>query len=250
MSDETDEIGGQPDSRNFKILAWTPIDARSFLDTGQNVTLSSSFDLLLDSPQPLRELENLIWQHLQAAAGSSDHPWNLASFSTIDSGNDAVARPKTRTVVLREVDHGSLTVDFYTDVRSEKVRQVSRAREASPVSWLFYERSTKIQLRLDGHAEVINDERADAAWMRTTPDNRASYLSIRPPGERHDDPHPPATDDRFVPVAQSSRGRTNFRIIRTTIQHVDWLYLRNQGHVRATIDYDTADEVDVVWVVP
>jgi hypothetical protein len=204
----------------------------------------------MESKHPLSGLDSLIWQSLTAGAESSNHPWNLGFLSTIDGFSRDSVRPRTRTVVLRDANRQSLTIDCHTDVRSGKVRQLTAQSQPSPVSWLFYEASTKIQLRLDGVAEVVNDDEADRAWQRTMLETRSSYLSIRTPGERSDGDQAPETDDRFVSQAASERGRANFRIVRMHVIHADWLFLRREGHLRAKIDYDAEGKADVYWVVP
>lgn len=215
-----------------------------------SVELQSAFDGLLHSDQPLSGLDDLIWQSLRDGADSSDHPWNLGAFSTIDSAHPQFPRPECRKVVLRHADQQRRTIDFYTDVRSDKIRQLNSGHSPALACWLFYEATTKIQLRLDGMAEVIDGEQADEVWKQTAADSRASYLSIDPPGERVNDPLPPSTADRFVTQEVSERGRKNFRIVRTTVRHADWLYLRRQGHVRSMIDYDASGAIDAFWVVP
>nr|WP_286178068.1 pyridoxamine 5'-phosphate oxidase family protein [Rhodopirellula sp. JC639] len=187
---------------------------------------------------------------MRGGAESSQHPWNLGAFSTIDPRDASSPHPKCRTVVLRHADPSRHAVDFYTDVRSDKVRQLSAAGSPAPACWLFYDPASRIQLRLDGMAEVIDGQQADDVWQQTTADSRASYLSIRPPGERVNDPQPPSTADRFVTAEESERGRQNFRIVRTTVRHADWLYLRRQGHVRSAINYDASGGIDAFWVVP
>jgi len=64
------------------------------------------------------------------------------------------------------------------------------------------------------------------------------------------DRQPPDTSDRIVTAAESERGRDNFRIIRTTVRHVDWLYLRRGAHVRAHLDYQASPHESCRWVVP
>ena len=210
--------------------------------------LSSASDRLLESDQPLVGLDQLIWQTLAEACGTSEHPWNLGAFSTTHGADPC--QPRTRTVVLRRVDRKSLAIDFHTDVRSDKIRQLASAEASNQVCWLFYDVSSRIQLRLEGDSQVIDGEEADGAWTRTSLDSRASYLSIRPPGERVSTNSPPDTSDRRVSWADSQRGRANFRVVRTFVRHVDWLYLRRQGHVRVAIDYDASGRSDACWVVP
>ncbi len=210
--------------------------------------LRSAFDLLLDKADPLHGLDDLIWQSLSAGSESAKHPWNIGCLATISNAASSVS-PRCRTVVLRRVDQPSRIIECHTDVRSEKVEQLGEYQKRSPVSWLFYESSTKIQLRLEGLAEVINGEEADEAWKSTSLQSRAAYLSIESPGSPWSGPLPPDTSDRSVTLLESERGRANFRIVRTKVESADWLYLKREGHVRAKLDYDTGGESAAHWVV-
>jgi len=212
--------------------------------------LRSAFDLMLAGQQPLAQIDELIWQNLAAGARSNKHPWNEGCFSTVEHSDTGTVAPRTRTVILRRADRHLRTVDFHTDVRSAKIRQLDSGREPAAACWLFYQSSTKIQLRLEGTAELINDQQADAAWQQTTLLSRSAYVSIQPPGVVGLERHPPDTSDRIVTAAESERGRDNFRIIRTTVRHVDWLYLRRGGHVRAHLDYQVSPHESCRWVVP
>jgi hypothetical protein len=213
------------------------------------VGLCSAFDLLLGATAPLRGLDDLVWQSLSAGSKSSKHPWNLGCLATV-ANVASVSSPSCRTVVLRRVDQRSRIVECHTDVRSKKVEQLGEYQKRSPVSWLFYESSTKIQLRLEGVAEVINGEEADEAWNSTSLQSRAAYLSIESPGTPGSGPLPPDTSDRRVTLLESERGRANFRIVRTRVERADWLYLKTEGHVRAKLDYSMGGEASAQWVVP
>ena len=212
--------------------------------------LRSAFDVMLASEQPLALIDDLIWQNLVAGARSNKHPWNEGCFSTVEFGDTGTVAPRTRTVILRRADRDLRTIDLHTDVRSAKIRQLDAGQQPAAVCWLFYQSSSKIQLRLEGTAELINDQRADAAWQQATLPSRSAYLSIQPPGLVGSDRQPPDTSDRIVTAAESERGRDNFRIIRTTVRHVDWLYLRRGAHVRAHLDYQASPHESCRWVVP
>ena len=118
------------------------------------------------------------------------------------------------------------------------------------VSWLFYATDSKIQLRLEGTAVLIDGEEADEAWAQTSTFSRSAYVSIASPGTVAAGGHPPDTSDRVVTPAESERGRTNFRIVRTTVAAADCLYLRQEGHVRARLIYHPSGQCDCQWLVP
>lgn len=208
--------------------------------------LRSAFDLLLASKDPLSGMDALVWQSLSGGACSKKHPWNEGTFSTIAMNGTSLTRPKSRTVILRKADRSTLSIDFHTDIRSAKTKQLDNEN----VCWLFYASATKIQLRLEGAAALIDGEEADFAWAQTSIRSRSAYLSLASPGTVVTDQHPPDTSDRSVSLSESERGRTNFRIVRTKITSADWLYLRREGHVRAQLIYKDAGVCDGHWLVP
>ena len=210
--------------------------------------LQAAFDLLLASESALKGLDALIWQSLAAAATSAKHPWTNGCLTTISTIDGERPCPSSRTVVLRRCDVAARTIDCYTDVRSSKVNELESRGGA--VCWLFYHPSTKIQLRLQGSANVVNDKQADAEWETVSLRSRSAYLSVEPPGKAVVNPQPPSTDDRFVEQEESERGRENFRLIRTQVETVDWLYLRQGGHVRASLEYGGKESVQESWLVP
>ena len=212
--------------------------------------LQSEFDVLLDSPDPLKGLDSLIWGNLTAGSESSEHPWRLGSLATIEVAADSAFRPQSRTVVLRHADSNARLVECHTDARSGKVGQLKQGQSGAEASWLFYKHGTGIQLRLNGRTHVINGGEADRAWQATPLRSRAAYLSISTPGEPAEGIQPPDTSDRQTTLAESERGRDNFRIVRTRVDTVDLVYLRRGGHVRAKLSYPTDSAVTVTWVVP
>ncbi|MEM6690185.1 MAG: hypothetical protein AAF664_12200 [Planctomycetota bacterium] len=208
--------------------------------------LRSAFDLLLGSEDSLQGMEDLIWQSLLGGASSKKHPWNEGTFSTAAMDGPDRARPKSRTVILRKADRSTLSVDFHTDIRSAKIDQL----ENQDVCWLFYATVTKMQLRLEGSATIIDGAEADRAWAQTSLGSRSAYLSLAPPGTVVPDQHPPDTSDRSVSSLESERGRVNFRIVRTFVTTADWLYLKREGHVRARLNYQDSGKCDCCWLVP
>ncbi|MEL6108453.1 MAG: pyridoxamine 5'-phosphate oxidase family protein [Planctomycetota bacterium] len=208
--------------------------------------LRSAFDLMLAKDSPLSQIDQLVWQSLIAGASSKRHPWNEGFFSTVALDAVGNPHPRTRTVILRRADRQSLTIDFHTDFRSSKVSEV----ENQFVCWMFYSHATKMQLRLEGTARIVDGFEADQAWSGTSIRSRSAYLSTESPGKIVEDALPPDTSDRVASQSESERGRSHFRIVRTLVNRVDWLYLKREGHRRARIVYQDGAAVDCHWVIP
>ncbi|QDV63595.1 PNPOx family protein [Crateriforma conspicua] len=217
------------------------------------IDLQADFDDLLSAPRPLESLDSLIWKTLASAADQAGHPWKEAAVATLQTPTQASQTPcpEIRTIILRRVDEDARTIDFHTDLRSPKVDQIRHAGDPSPISWLFYDSSSKIQLRLSGTATVVSGAAAQAAWESVREPARDNYRSAAAPGTFHAGDDPPSDDQRLVQWSEDSdAGRRWFCIVRTTITTADWLYLRRGGHVRASVNYSTTGRSTGRWVMP
>lgn len=159
-----------------------------------------------------------------------------------------------RTMVLREFDAQAWTLRFHTDTRAPKVAQI----EADPrVAVLFYDKGSKIQIRVRGTAEILRDAPiTQTAWDNGTNFARRCYMGDGP-GALSEAPTsglPPElegvepTDEQLVPA------RDNFAVLLITLTELDWLYLAHTGHVRARFAKpapgDNAGEWQGGWVAP
>jgi len=198
----------------------------------------------LQQPIPLDGLHRLIWQTLEQACAAAEHPWNLGALSTVDEQG----KPRSRTVVLRQVDSMARNLDCFTDQRSPKCRELA-STENAPVSWLFYDVASKIQLRLHGVATLITEGKEwENLWNLLPLHRRAAYLSEQAPGTSVSGERPPKMCQ--ADVDDPERGREHFTVIRTRVAQADWLYLRHGGHVRAVVQYDELDGIQASWRVP
>ncbi|WP_161604682.1 hypothetical protein [Roseiconus nitratireducens] len=221
------------------------------------MSLQRAFESVLETPHAISRLDAVLWQQLTLAVTDPEHPWSVGTLITTDAGSPTGQPvPDGRMVVLRNVVTARRTLECHTDVRSGKVHQIQDCRHSptpsdlpSRIAWLFYDPAAKIQLRLQGRAQVINDASADVAWKDTPLASRSSYLSIATPGTEVPSVLPPSTDDRIVSDEASERGRASFRIVRTVIDRSDWLYLRPQGHLRMATVYAGKSPLSR-WLVP
>lgn len=209
--------------------------------------LHSVFESAVASEQPLQAIEHAIWQSLAAGGKSARHPWNHGVFSTVATQDGKVQSINSRTVILRASDSRKRFIDCHTDVRSQKILDIEQNESAS---WTFYDHKSKVQLRVCGTAKIINGQHADDAWAATSLRSRSAYLSIEPPGQIASLSDPPSTEDRFVSMQESERGRCNFRVVRLNITLFDWLYLRREGHLRAKFSYEAGAIEEQTWLIP
>ncbi len=168
----------------------------------------------------LDDLHDIIWTLLKEGTQDAFSPFHTAALATIaDHG------PEVRTVVLRHADAGARQVGCHTDWRSPKRVQVENQPR---ISWMFYDRERKIQLRLRGQA-FLNGKNALARdrWERSAPHSRKCYASPLRPGTLVNQPQ------AAPPDAES--GWCNFAVLLCHIDYVDWLFLHAAGHRRANL---------------
>ena len=124
---------------------------------------------MTESVEPFRILTDLqwieqdCWKHLASAVTDRQCSWRLPVMAT--STPDGVYQ---RTLVLRRVCQITRTVQFHTDLRSDKIVQL---QHHAGVSLLFYDHMRGVQLQIQGVASLHhNDSIADALWNASAPE--------------------------------------------------------------------------------
>jgi hypothetical protein len=159
-------------------------------------------------------------ERLNAATSERGNPWRTPALATaVESG------PEVRTVVLRAVHSNPFQLDFHTDRRSQKGRQL---RDRDTVAWMFYDGTLNEQLRCRGPVTVHSgDAAARAAWDQLQAASRALYCQVPGPGTPLQG-EAPSQDETF--------GFGNFLLVRCTISSMDWLQLGDTGSVRVHME--------------
>lgn len=138
-----------------------------------------------------------------------------------------------RVMVLRAFDANAWALRLHTDARAPKARVIA---EDPRVAALFYDKGTKIQIRVRGTADILTEgDAVDTAWAASTNFARRCYLG-EGPGTGAEGPTsglPPEFEGAEPDDAQLIPARPNFALLRITITAFDWLYLAHTGHVRA-----------------
>ncbi|MEM1180660.1 MAG: pyridoxamine 5'-phosphate oxidase family protein [Acidobacteriota bacterium] len=192
------------------------------------------------SDSPLAELDlpgitREAWRVLAAAPANPANPLRLPMMATVD----AAGRPRSRTVVLREVDVDRGVLEVHTDKRSGKIEDL---RFSPHVELCFYTARHRLQIRAPGVAAVHTDGAVvSEAWARLSPPGRSIYQRPAPPASPLDDP-----DDA---VASESLGSRNFVVIRITVESLDWLLLRREGTRRARLGR-RGTGWEATWITP
>lgn len=192
--------------------------------------------------ETLQDVETDLKQRLVRAAKDRRSPMHAPTVVTSDV--DA------RTMVLREFSAADWFLRFHTDTRAPKVAVI----EADPrMAVLFYDKGTKIQIRVKGRGRIVRKEPiAEAAWNAGNNFARRCYLG-KGPGAASDVPtsglpsefegHEP-TDEQLVPA------RENFAVLLIELEELDWLYLAHTGHMRAQFSRGNEGNWEGRWVSP
>ncbi|MBI2925795.1 MAG: pyridoxamine 5'-phosphate oxidase family protein [Verrucomicrobia bacterium] len=185
------------------------------------------------------------WQTLEEAGASDTHPFRTPALATASNRG-----PSVRAVVLRRAERAQRTLMCFTDARTTKVRHVSACRR---VEWLFFDPAERVQLRAAGVATVHRgDVVARAAWEQTPLASRLNYCATSAPGTEIATPDaslPVVWRERLPTAEETERGWSNFAVILTTVDRLDWLQLAEPLHHRAVFTWDGERFVGQ-WVVP
>lgn len=167
----------------------------------------------------LTTLPQAIWQELVLAVRDRQHAWRTPVLASVDSKGF----PQARTVVLRNVDSDSQTLQFFTDSRSPKVTQLNTSSQAQLVFW---SKALNWQLRVSAQITIETTGVAvEAAWQQVElSPARQDYLSPLVPG------------DALAAEAPMKLGDSHhLAIISAKVTHMDWLSLSPERHQRAEI---------------
>ncbi len=166
-----------------------------------------------------------IWSSLREGVKHGVHPFHTPVLATAFEQD-----PDIRTVVLRHADEKQRQLICHTDVRSPKVSMLQRNLH---VAWLFYDRETKVQLRLYGEVSVhCADTIAAAHWEKCTQSSRRCYLAPGAPGM--------VLAEHGERLSDLNDGFDNFAVISCEVSAIDWLFLRASGHLRASIQFKSS----------
>ncbi len=187
--------------------------------------------MLFSATDSLAEIWQTLLHELQRGALDPKHPFRYLTLATV--GNEF---PQVRTLVLRQF---STHLEFlvYTDARSSKVKELF---DVPRVSLLFYHPKKQVQVRVNAHATIhVEDELAQAHWMRVSDKRRSEYQSKLGPGTRIT---APATG------WESSSDRSNFSVVKFAPLSIEVLQLNREGHLR--IQFDLTSGWQGAWLVP
>ena len=193
--------------------------------------------------EDFNEIKKKIWLMLDDAITNRASQFRIPTFIC---GNQSDF--DGRIVVLRKSDQLNNTLQFHSDIRSDKIGKLKKNPKAA---MLFYDKDEKIQVRLKIECVVNhNNEVTKESWSKTQHISRKCYLVDNGPGSESASPTSglkPELDNFEFTMEQSEEGYKNFTVIQCKIKTIEWLYLAAKGHRRARFEVDNNKEY---WLVP
>ena len=193
--------------------------------------------------EDFNEIKKKIWLMLDDAISNRASQVRIPTFICGDQSDF-----DGRIVVLRKSDQHNNTVQFHSDIRSDKIEKLKKNPKAA---MLFYDKEEKIQVRLKIECVVNhNNEITKESWSKTQHISRKCYLVDNGPGSESEIPTSglkPELDSFDYTKEQSEEGYKNFTVIQCKIKFIEWLYLAAKGHRRARFDLENNKDT---WLVP
>ena len=193
--------------------------------------------------EDFNEIKKKIWLMLDDAISNRASQFRIPTFICGDQSNF-----DGRIVVLRKSDQHNNTVQFHSDLRSDKIEKLKKNPKAA---MLFYDKEEKIQVRLKIECVVNhNNDVTKESWSKTQHISRKCYLVDNGPGSESEIPTSglkPELDNFDYTKEQSEEGYKNFTVIQCKIKFIEWLYLAAKGHRRAKFDLENNKDT---WLVP
>ena len=178
------------------------------------------------------------WQLIGRGVADRRSPFHTPTVATTRPDGP----PALRTVVLRGAVPSDWTLRFHTDVRSAKVAEL----QADPrIALHFYDPGRKVQIRIDGRAQLRTGGPASAFWAAMKPHSRACYRAESGPGQALDTPLPAPPGG----AGPDDWGRENFAVVSVAAARLEWLYLAARGHRRARFERHEG-RLSATWLAP
>ena len=193
----------------------------------------------------LDEVYLKIWKLLNEGLRNRDASFHIPVFVCGEKN-----KFDSRIVVLRGVSETEKKIWFHSDIRSNKVKVLKSNSEAN---FLFYDKSEKVQLRINGISKINykNGITLDS-WKKTAHMSRQCYLGDKAPGSDVAVATSGLTEDvdnlKYT-IEESEIGYENFCVIETYIKSIEWLYLAAKGHRRAYFSLKN-NSLEKKWLIP
>ncbi|MCP3711584.1 pyridoxamine 5'-phosphate oxidase family protein [Paraburkholderia sp. CNPSo 3274] len=175
-----------------------------------------------------RNLEQVyarVWDCLAAAVRADNHPFKVMQAATISLDG----APNVRTVLLRSASETKNLLTFHTDLRSQKIAELSREPRIALVG---VDTVHNLQVRVSGETRIIRDGQVRLDAWRSSPDHDlVAYRTRLAPGTPMNDVGD-ELDEAHVPGP--GEGLKHFGVVELRPARLEWLDLsRADCHQRA-----------------
>ena len=181
------------------------------------------------------------WKNINLGIQKVKHDYHSFVFSTVSKNS-----PDSRTVILRDFDEHKTAIWFHSDRRSKKILHLE---ENKNVSALFYDKSRKVQLRINGIADIEEDiEHNKKIWDSMRPESKLCYMGPYAPSQKINqfEPNTIKKSAHDLDKEDEHLGLSRFCRIRITIKKLDWLKLDYKGHQR--LEFKFGKKIKTQWI--
>ena len=199
---------------------------------------------MIDKNSSLEEILEHVWGSLGRGGADTKHPFHYPALATCNA--DSVQQ---RTVVLRDTQRPEGYLISYSDIRTQKIADL---RENSKDNWLFYDHSSKEQIRAKGNTNIHHqDALAREKWEQISPKSRGDYIGPLEPGTASETYESNLPDNFLEEPSQENTGHgfENFCVLVSQVEEIDFLKLMRGGHLRTKFTRD-GDGWQKSWVAP
>ena len=187
------------------------------------------------------QIINSEWENINLGIQKAKHDYHSFVFSTVSKNS-----PDSKTVILRDFDEDKPAIWFHSDKRSKKILHLEDNKN---VSALFYDKSRKAQLRINGIADIEEDiEHNKKIWDSMKPESKLCYMGPYAPSQKINQFEPNTLEKSAHDLDKENEhlGLSRFCRIRIKIKKLDWLKLDYKGHQR--LEFKFGKRTKTQWI--
>ena len=128
-----------------------------------------------DEFNDLKEMYEYAWRLITRGTVDQKSPARHPTFGTIG----LLGMPELRTVVLRDANQKTASIEVHTDVKSTKVEELKLNPNVGIHIWFP---SSKLQVRIKAVSEIKTGNAIKQQWEKTPDVSRISYGTLPTPG--------------------------------------------------------------------
>ena len=181
------------------------------------------------------------WENINLGIQKAKHDYHSFVFSTVSKNS-----PDSKTVILRDFDEDKPAIWFHSDKRSKKILHL---KDNKKVSALFYDKSRKVQLRINGIADIEEYiQHNKKIWDSMRSESKLCYMGPYAPSQKISQFEPNTLEKSAHDLDKEDEhlGLSRFCRIRITIKKLDWLKLDYKGHQR--LEFKFGKKIKTQWI--